>query len=200
MGKVSIFYFMFLILGGVFTGCSFADLHKQKTIVAAPKVELVHSSTVISLNGTVALHTFRTAAGQSFDEVFRSLPPDALSDSQVYLLSNLKPQLIKDLSDQLYRYGFKPEQISQTSSSGASSAQMTLKLYQSALVQSVCYDGEGQYRFGCAVNWNRATSLHENKEIQRASAPGFSPGRLERPSNYSKSFKSNAFAEVGDNE
>ena len=200
MTKVSLFHFMFLILGVLFTGCSFADLHKQKTVVGAPKVELVHYSTVISLNSSVALNKFRTANGQSFDEVFRSLPPDVLSDSQVYLSTILKPQLIKELSEQLYQYGFKPEQISQASPSGSSLAQMTLKLYQSALVQSDCYDGEGQYRFGCAVNWNRAASLRENREIQRASAPGFSPARLERPSNYSKPFKSNGLVEVGNDE
>lgn len=200
MIRVSLFHFMFLILTVLIAGCSPIDLNTQKTIIAAPKVQLVHYSTAIALNGTGLLRNFRTATGQSFDEVFQTLGPDVLSDSQIRLSANLAPQVVKDLSDQLYQYGFKPTQISQAPQSAVSSAPVTLKLYQSALVQSGCYDGAGQYRFGCAVNWNRAVSLRENKEIQRASTPGFSPARLERPSNYSRSFKGNGLVKVGNDE
>ncbi len=200
MKKVVISNFVFLILGMSIASCSSINLIKQKTAITAPKVQLIQYSTVIELNGSGSLSNFRTAKKQTLDELFQVLGPENLKDSQVWFSANLSPQTTQDLSDQLYQYGFKPEQISQAPSAYASSAQITLKLSRSVLAQSDCYDRVGQYQFGCAVNWNRAASLHENRELQKASSPGFSPARLERPSKHSQPFNSNRLVQGGNDE
>ncbi len=200
MVKFNLFPFVFPALVVLLAGCSAIQLSQQKSSVAAPKVQLIHYFTAIELNGTGSLHNFRTPTNQSFDELLKTLDPEILKESRIRFSANLSPLDVQELSDQLHQYGFRQTQISQSSQSAVSAAQMTLKFSHSALVQSDCYDGAGTYRFGCAVNWNRAVSLRENREIQRASAPGFSPARLERPAHQSERLNNSNMIEARNDE